>query len=101
MIFEYIQSDIEVADKDFDSIYPKKIKEAADIHFSPIKVSKVAAFYLADKKDTKILDIGSGAGKFCLIGSACTDAYFIGVEQRKSLCKVATQIAKQYHLKKG
>ena len=60
--------------------------------------AKVAAFYLAEKSGVKILDIGAGAGKFCMIGSACTEGYFVGVEQRESLCLAARDISEKYHL---
>lgn len=98
MIFKYIKSDIEVGDNDFDLIYPTRIKAVSDIHFTPVKIAKVAAFYLAEKSGTKILDIGSGAGKFCMVGSACTEGYFVGVEQRKNLCVAARNISKKYQL---
>ena len=98
MLFKYIQSDIEVTDSEFDLIYPKKIKEASAIHFTPVRIAKVAAYYLAENKGTKVLDVGSGAGKFCMIGSACTEGYFYGVEQRKNLCSVAKRISNHYNL---
>lgn len=98
MLFKYIQSDIEVADNEFDLIYPKKIQEVSEIHFTPVRVAKVAAYYLAEKEGTKVLDIGSGAGKFCLIGSVCTKGYFYGIEQRKNLCSVAKRISNRYNL---
>ena len=98
MIFKNIHSNIEIDDTDFNLIYPNKIKKIADIHFTPIQVSKTAAQYLADREGVKILDVGSGAGKFCMIGSACTDGHFIGVEQRKGLCTVAKRIKRKYNL---
>ena len=98
MIFDSIKSDIEVLDKDFNLIYPKYIQKVADIHFSPVKIAKLAAFYLMDKDGTKILDIGSGAGKFCMIGSACTEGVFVGIEQRTKLSKLAQKLSKRYNL---
>lgn len=98
MLFKYIESDIDVADSEFDLIYPKKIKEVSEIHFTPVSIAKVAAYYLAEKKGTKVLDVGSGAGKFCMIGSACTNGYFYGVEQRKNLCSAAKRISNHYNL---
>jgi Protein-L-isoaspartate(D-aspartate) O-methyltransferase (PCMT) len=98
MLFKYIRSNINVIDEEFDLIYPDRIKAAADVHFTPVKVAKVAARYLANKSGARILDIGAGVGKFCMVGSACTEGYFVGVEQRRTLCLTAELIAKHYHL---
>jgi Methyltransferase domain len=48
--------------------------------------------------NAKILDIGSGVGKFCMIGAACTEAHFTGVEQRENLHVLSNSLAKQYEL---
>lgn len=98
MLFKHIKSNVEIDDSEFDSIYPKDILEASEMHFTPIIIAKIAARYLVDGKESKILDVGSGAGKFCMIGSACTDGYFVGVELRENLCSAATLIAEYYNL---
>ena len=98
MIFDDIKSGVEVLDEDFNLIYPKYAQKVAKRHFSPIKVARLAALYLVKSKDTKILDVGSGVGKFCLIGAACTEGSFFGVEQRKNLVGVAKRTAKRHNL---
>ncbi len=98
MMFQQIKSNIDISDTEFDSIYPDRIKASAEMHFTPFDVAKIAARYLAHKTGTRILDIGAGAGKFCMIGSACTEGYFTGVELRETLCSAATRISKQYSL---
>ncbi len=98
MQFKNIQSNIEIVDSDFDLIFEEQIQEAAGIHFTPVKVAKLAARYLAPQKDIKVLDIGSGAGKFCMIGSVCTEGSFFGVEQRERLHLEALRISQKYNL---
>ncbi len=98
MIFEQIRSNEAVKDIEFDLIYPDLIKSAAEMHFTPIEVAKTAALYLANKKGVKVLDIGSGAGKFCMVGSVFTEGYFTGVELRESLFATALRISKRYNL---
>ncbi|MBK8451357.1 MAG: methyltransferase domain-containing protein [Saprospiraceae bacterium] len=98
MLFKNIKSNIDISDSEFDLIYPKKIKQASEFHFTPIEIAKIAAHYLADSKDTKVLDVGSGAGKFCMIGAACTEATFYGVELRKNLFNTSNRISKQFSL---
>jgi Histone methylation protein DOT1 len=97
-LFTDLKSDKKVTDAVFNAIYPNKLKEAAEIHFTPIEVAKIAARYLVDNRDSKILDLGSGAGKFCMIGSACTIGHFCGVELRKNLSTIAERIKKHYQL---
>ncbi len=98
MIFKYLKSGLAMEDSVFDAIFPEAVKDLAEIHFTPIDVSRVAARFLAHKPHTKILDIGSGAGKFCMIGAACTNGHFTGVEQRENLCSVSRSISAHYQL---
>lgn len=55
-----------------------------------MQVAKKAAAYLATDKGARILDIGSGVGKFCLAAAHFQpDAQFYGIEQRESLVEYA------------
>lgn len=98
MIFEQIRQNIDILDKDFDLLYPEKWRAISNRHFTPIEVAKTAAAYLVDKKGTEVLDVGAGIGKFCMIGAACTEGYFVGVEQRKQLCTVAKHISREHRI---
>lgn len=98
MIFEYMKLNINVNDEEFDNIYPERIRKLANRHFTPIAVAKQAAGFLSHNPGAKILDIGSGAGKFCMVGSAFTSGYFTGVEQREYLYHLSNTILKYHHL---
>jgi hypothetical protein len=87
----------DVSDLEFDRIYPEWVRKLSEPHFTPIDVARRAAELLAGDSTTKVLDIGSGAGKFCLVGSLTTQATFIGVEQRRCLVDVAEHTAKLCH----
>ncbi len=83
----------------FNSLYPKPIQEVAEKHWTPINVAKKAAAFLATSPDVKVLDIGSGSGKFCLIAAhehPLTNFY--GVEQRQNLVDLSTELAKELQL---
>lgn len=75
MLFKLIKVNKDVRDEEFDCIYPEAIRKVADTHFTPIQVSKFAAEALADRPDTKILDIGAGVGKFCTVGTKIVTYY--------------------------
>ncbi|MFH7001239.1 methyltransferase domain-containing protein [Flavobacterium bizetiae] len=96
MIFKLLKLNIDVADAAFNELYPRRIKRLAARHWTPVAVAKFAAEYLVDKPHKRVLDIGSGAGKFCLVGAASTKGRFYGVEQRASLIKLSKKIANQY-----
>ncbi|HEY5825444.1 MAG TPA: methyltransferase domain-containing protein [Cyclobacteriaceae bacterium] len=90
---------IEGTDKDFNAIYPPHIRRLAKKHWTPLAVARTAALFLAKKRGTKILDIGSGVGKFCMVGAALTKAHFTGVEQRAELVEISSQLSASYGLK--
>ncbi|TYC17811.1 methyltransferase domain-containing protein [Bizionia gelidisalsuginis] len=95
MIFKNLKSHIDVDDPLFNTLYPLRVKKLSDRHWTSVEVAKLAAEYLVDKPNCKVLDIGSGAGKFCLIGAASTKGLFYGVEQREGLVKLSRRIAEK------
>jgi SAM-dependent methyltransferase len=66
------------------------------LHWSPLRVINRAVKFLANKPNAKILDIGSGSGKFCLAGAHFKPlAFFFGVEQREELVEYAQTARKK------
>ncbi len=87
------------SDAQFNKLYPASIQLLAKKHWTPLQVAFKAANYLAEK-DAKILDIGSGAGKFCIAAAyAHPQVQFFGIEQRPSLVKLATETSTFLKLK--
>ncbi|MBO9731478.1 MAG: methyltransferase [Chitinophaga sp.] len=79
------------SDDNFHRLYPLYIQALAGKHWTPLKVVQKAAGFLAATPGAKILDIGSGAGKFCIGGAYFNpDAFFYGIEQRYDLVRYAT-----------
>ncbi len=95
MVTKNLPSDADLADEAFDTIYPLRYKKISRFHFTPVKVAQVAARYLVEGPNTWVLDVGSGAGKFCMVGAATTAGHFTGVEQRKNLHRLAVKLATQ------
>ncbi len=74
------------SDEQFNQLYPFPIQELAQKHWTPLSVARKASIYLASEKNARILDIGSGVGKFCFAAAHYQpNAFYYGVEQRKSL----------------
>lgn len=82
-----------VSDKHFDTLYPEWVQELSDMFWTPVEVAVRAAQLLAPSEDVQVLDVGSGVGKFCHVGSAVTGARFYGIEQRSDLVEIARHVA--------
>jgi SAM-dependent methyltransferase len=81
-------------DAAFDRQYPEHFQLLSPKHWTPLAVAHIAAGFLA-KPGARVLDIGSGIGKFCLAaGFYFPETYFYGVEQRQELIYLAEE-AKQ------
>ncbi|MBS1601436.1 MAG: class I SAM-dependent methyltransferase [Bacteroidetes bacterium] len=74
------------SETDFNGLYPLSVRELDRYHWTSLSLAKKAAGFLVPDGRVKVLDIGSGAGKFCL-AAACyyPDALYYGVEQRRWL----------------
>jgi SAM-dependent methyltransferase len=93
-IFDRVRGRLEIADVEFDAIFPDWIRKLSEHHWTPIEVCVRAAELLAVDSRSTILDVGSGAGKLCLVGAASTGATFVGVEQRPRLVEASQQLAR-------
>lgn len=80
-----------VTDEKFDQIYPLSIRKLSSDHWTPVDVAIAATKLLVTRDGDKILDVGSGCGKFCTIGALSSPARFYGIEQRAHLLIVARE----------
>ena len=84
----------------FNSLYPDAIQSLALKHWTPLEVAKKAADFLSASPDVKVLDIGSGSGKFCLTAAHHhPNISFFGVEQRKDLVALCNDLKNKLNLK--
>jgi hypothetical protein len=73
-------------DARLNQLYPDSIQLLANRHWTPLQIAQLVAQFLVTHPGVKVLDIGSGVGKFCLAGGYYKPhASFYGVEQRKDL----------------
>ena len=85
-------------DSAFDWLYPEHIETKSRRHWTPLAVAQKAAEFLAET-DARVLDIGSGTGKFCLTGAYhFPDTFFYGVEQRHELVLYAEEAKSRLRL---
>lgn len=80
--------EIFASNKKLEQLYPEHIQQLSEKHWTPLGVAYDAAAFLCEGGDKAILDIGSGAGKFCIAGAfQYSDCDFYGIEQRKELVR--------------
>jgi hypothetical protein len=82
-----------VSDRHFDAVYPVELRFISHQHWTPVDVAVRAARLLVNAGARKVLDVGAGPGKFCIIGALTTDAAYVGVERRPWLVDVARMAA--------
>lgn len=89
----------DISDPEFDIIYPPTIRLLSARHWTSVLVAQIASNFLCYKKGIKVLDIGSGVGKFCLIGATLhPDCCFCGIELRNGFSELSQKIKDDYNL---
>lgn len=88
-----LKSGCPVADGVFDRMFPEDLRFISFQHWTPVQVARRASQLLVEAGARRILDVGSGPGKFCIVGALTTNASFTGIERRSSLVEVARQAA--------
>lgn len=85
------------ADDEFDTVYSEWVRGHSERHWTPVEVARLAADLLVASAYTRVLDVGSGAGKFCIVGALTTrHGRFYGIEQRADLVHAAREAARSY-----
>lgn len=74
-----------VDDSIFDAVYPPWIRRFSQHFWTPVEVALRATSLLGVGSATRVLDVGSGVGKFCIVGAAATGGRFTGLEHRATL----------------
>jgi SAM-dependent methyltransferase len=73
-------------------LYPEEIRVHARRHWTPLHIARQASHFLGTHAGARVLDIGSGVGKFCLAAAYYKPfAFFTGVEQRANLVEYANK----------
>jgi hypothetical protein len=87
-----------VRDDDFDQIYSAFAQRLSTRHWTPVDVARRAAKHLIVSPGSRVLDIGSGVGKFCIVGALTTPGTFVGIEQREPLFAEGQRVCRQYDI---
>jgi SAM-dependent methyltransferase len=83
-------------DRAFDSHLPADLRAASRVYWTPLYVARRAADWLTPLGVQTIVDVGSGAGKFCVAAAIAGGFKLTGLEQRPRLVSAARNLAQVF-----
>lgn len=83
----------EVSDAELDQVFPEELRDRSSLHWTPVDVARRAAQLLAPTPGLRLLDVGAGVGKVCVVGALVTEATWWGIEQDPVQVSAARQAA--------
>jgi SAM-dependent methyltransferase len=76
----------------FDSVYPAEVRRVSRRFWTPVAVARRAAQLFARAGARRVLDVGSGVGKFVLVAAQAEPGLeLVGIEHRRHLVDIATR----------
>jgi SAM-dependent methyltransferase len=83
----------------FDLLLPNDLRAVSWRFWTPVAVARRAGELLEAHGVRRVIDVGSGCGKFCLVAGAVAPAIsFYGIEQRDHLVEIARRLASRMAL---
>jgi SAM-dependent methyltransferase len=81
-------------DAQCDALLPRFLRRVSSVYWTPVRVARRAAQIFDDLGVSRVLDVGSGPGKFCVVaGARAPRISFVGIEQRTHLVAAAQSFA--------
>jgi SAM-dependent methyltransferase len=80
----------------FDRYLPEELRPVSQQHWSTLRIAVRVARWAAEIHIGSILDIGSGAGKFCVAAALAGEARYVGLEYRPRLVEAARELARTF-----
>lgn len=90
----------DIVDAAFDELLSPLARAKSRRYWSPVCAARIAALRLAERGVRRVLDVGSGPGKFCIV-AACAhpELRFHGIEHRAGLAEAAADLGRRLHLR--
>jgi SAM-dependent methyltransferase len=87
-----------VTDFEFDRWMMDDVRCHSARHWTPVGVAARVAGWLHERGVSRVLDVGSGVGKFCVVGALATPLSFVGIEHRRHLVDAARALARRFQV---
>ncbi len=78
----------------FDQVFPAVHRLRSWVYWTPVDVALRACALLAPTDAHRVLDVGAGVGKLCLVGAMSTSASWFGIERDAEMVDVANAAAR-------
>ena len=95
-VTELLRAGKRVRDSTFDAVYTDEVRRVSGRFWTPVEIARTAARWLASQGVRSVLDVGSGAGKFCIVASHTIGRTITGLEQRSALLEAARAASLAY-----
>ncbi len=84
----------DTSDAQLDALLPRPVRRVSSVYWTPVRVARRAAQLFDDLGVSRVLDVGSGPGKFCIVaGARAPRISFVGIEHRSHLVAAAQSLA--------
>ncbi len=83
-------------DRDFDRFLSDPSRLVSNQHWTPLVVALRVAGWLDELGVRTVVDIGSGAGKFCVATALASQCSFVGIEHRPHFVAAARDLAQRF-----
>lgn len=83
-------------DRAFDRFLPSDLRLVSDNYWTPLIVAARVSEWLDEFNIRTVMDIGSGAGKFCVVAALASHCHFTGLEQRARLIAASRMLARRF-----
>jgi SAM-dependent methyltransferase len=97
-IAEALQLRRDPGDWEFDRFMPASLAVISERFWTPLAVATRVAAWFDDFDIQTVVDIGSGAGKFCIATALAGGCTFVGIEQRPRLVRAARHLARLFRV---
>lgn len=91
-----LRTGLRTTDSAFDRFLPTKLQAVSPQYWTPLVVAARAAQWLERVGVQSVVDIGSGAGKFCVSAALASRCQYTGIEQRAHLVESASELARLF-----
>jgi 16S rRNA G966 N2-methylase RsmD len=90
-----LRTESAISDAEFDRLFPNSQRMRSRSHWTPIDTARRACALLAPVEGSRVLDVGSGVGKLCLVGALTRNASWVGVESEARMIRAAEGAARR------